>query len=125
MIIPASEAEAFFSHPSQRKGAKPGDALPDWMEYRVNGDVCLATHWTHVPGLLLCHVGVKPTAWGTVREKVLPLLHDAWGEHQPDRIGGWIGESNKAACALARRCGFVEDGRVPLGETVILYGWRP
>lgn len=121
MKITASEAEAFFA-PQRRGETEP---LPDWMAYYVNDDVCLATHWTHVPGLLLCHVGVFPSAWGKVKDKGMPLLMEAWAEHAPERMGAWVNQSNRAACALARRCGFVEDGRLPMDDPVILYGWRP
>lgn len=127
MKISRDEARAFFAHPSQLRAAMldSPDQLPESLTYYAKGGVCLATHWGHWPGVLMGHIAALPSAWGRVTEPGLALLHEAWAAEQPERIVGWVKERNRAMCALCARLGMKIDGRLPLAEPVILYGWRP
>jgi RimJ/RimL family protein N-acetyltransferase len=121
MRITASEAEAFFAHPSQRKAAMLDGPLPDWMEYRAEAHVCLGFHPAPWPDVWMVHIGVKPEGWGHLTDRTKRLLQDFWDEQQPTRIVAWMKDSNRAAIALARRVGFETDGAFP---GVIMMGWQ-
>lgn len=124
MQITREAAEAFFTHPSQRKAAMLDGPLPDHAVYYAGQAVCLAFHDMPWPRVIGVHIGVKPEAWGRIDAETLGLLTEVWREYQPDRIVAWIKESNRAACALARRVGFELDGRMALPAPVALFGWR-
>lgn len=125
MRITAQEAEAFFSHPSQRKAAMLDGPLPEHFQYHAIGPVCGVFHGAAWPGVVMGHIGVNPSGWGALDASALAVLQEAWDEYQPDRIIGWVKESNRAMRALCLRLGFEIDGRLPLPEPVICYGWRP
>ena len=72
----------------------------------------------------MAHVGVKPEAWGRTKSPTLFLLAEAWEYFGPERIAAFIKESNRATCRFAERLGFQPDGRIPLTEPVMIYGWR-
>lgn len=121
MKITAAEARAYFAHPSQRKAAMLDGPLPEWMEYRAEGNVCLAFHPALWPDVWMTHIGVKPRGWGQLTDTTARLLDAFWLEQQPHRIVAWIKDSNRAAIALARRCGFETDGAFP---GVLMMGWQ-
>lgn len=127
MKITRDEAKAFFAHPSQLRAAMlhSPEQLPESLTYYAHGGVCLATHWGHWPGVLMGHVAVMPSAWGRTTEPGRALLLEAWETEKPERIVGWVKESNRAMRAFCARLGMEVDGRLPLAEPVILYGWRP
>ena len=125
MKITASEAEAFFAHPTQRKGAKDGQPLPGEAEYFARNGVCLAFHWGHFPGLLMVHVGVKPEAWGRTVEPAKAILNEAWQHFAPGRVIAFVNQSNRATCKFAERIGFETDGRMAMPDPVMIYGWSP
>lgn len=125
MRITASEAEAFFAHPTQRKGAMLSGPLPDAAEYYACGDVCGVFHWGHWPGVMMAHVGVKPQAWGRTIDPAKAILAAAWQDHDPERMVAFIKQRNRATCKFAERIGFEPDGRLPLADPVMIYGWRP
>lgn len=121
MKITADEARAYFAHPSQRRmGLDPQD-LPDWAEYRASGPVCLIFHQAPWPNVWMVHVGVKPEGWGHIAGPTKQLLAEFRHEQRATRIVAWIEDKNRAAIALARRCGFETDGAFP---GVIMMGWQ-
>lgn len=122
MRISTAEAEAFFAHPSQRKAAMLDGPLPD-LWYHAAGPVCGAFHWIW-PGVLMGHLGVKAAGWGATLEPARAVLAEAWETYAPDRIVGWVKESNRSTCRWTERLGFTVDGRLPLPEPYVLYGWR-
>lgn len=124
MKITASEAEAFFAHPSQRKGAMLDGPLPEGLDYFACEGVCGVFHWGHWPGVLMAHVGAKPEAWGRSTSPSLSILREAWAHFEPERIVAFVKEGNRATCRFAERLGFQPDGRIPLAEPVMIYGWR-
>ena len=127
MKITRDTARAFFAHPSQLRASllQSVEHLPDHLTYYAANGVCLATNWSHWPGVLMVHLAAHPSAWGRTTEPTRALLHEAWAEEGPDRITAWMKESNRAVQALCRRVGMEIDGRFPLAEPVVLYGWRP
>jgi len=123
--LTAEQAEAFFAHPSQRKGGKGGEVLPDEWEYRAQDGVCGVFHPSVIPGVWIGHILVKPEAWGNATNPARLILTDFAAETQALRIVGWVPECNRAMLALCRRLGFETDGRLPLPEPVVMVGWRP
>jgi hypothetical protein len=119
--ITRDEAEAYFSDPSQRKAAMLDGPLPDFCTYYAQDGVCMAFHLGPWPGLLIGHIGTKRPG---VDAAALAILRHVWAEEQPDRIAGWIKESNRAARAMCLRLGMELDGRLPLAEPVLVFGWR-
>lgn len=125
--VSAAEARPFFDHPTQRRGGMidPADLHDNGLEYWVLGDVCGLVHQAHWPGVWMVHYGVKPSAWGEAAEIGRAMLEAFWAERQPERIIGWTKESNRLAVALARRAGFVIDGKMNLPSgTVLMQGWE-
>lgn len=122
MRISPAEAEAFWEHPTQRRAAMLDGPLPDAFYHAVGG-VCGAFHWVW-PGVLMGHIGVKPAVWGFALKPAQDVLQEAWAEHQPDRVVGWVKESNRAMCRFTERLGFERDGYLPLPEPYVCYGWR-
>lgn len=127
MRITRDAARAFFAHPSQLRAAmlQSPEQLPESLTYYAHGGVCLATHWGPWPGVLMVHVAALPSAWGSTTDPTRALLQEAWDSEHPARISGWVKKSNRAVQALCRRVGMEIDGRLPLADPVILYGWRP
>lgn len=126
MQITPAAALAYFAHPTQRKGAMfDGDALPDACTYYALGGVCLAFHGGLWPGLIMVHMAALPSAWGRAEAPTLQILRQAAADLQAARIAGWVKQSNRLMCRFAERVGFEIDGRLPLAEPVMLYGWRP
>lgn len=122
--IDVEAARAYFSHPSQQEFGLTEKDLPDWVEYRAAGGVCLAFHPAPMPDVWFCHIGVKPQAWGSIDEPVTYLLREFSGEKRCDRIVAWIHEEKRHAVALAARTGWKVDGVMPLGgKAVIMIGW--
>lgn len=100
-------------------GLDPAD-LPEWMEYRAQGNVCLCFHPAPWPDVWMVHLGVNPQGWGRLVEDATAILSAFWLETNPRRIVAWIEDDNRAAIAFARRCGFVTDGAFP---SVHMMGW--
>lgn len=127
MKITVDEARGFFAHPSQLRWSMLGglDDLPEWVDYRASGGVCGAFHLAPWPGVVMGHIGVKLEAWGRVDADALAILSEVWGDYRPQRIAGWVMERNRPMASLARRLGFELDGRLPLAEPVLCFGWRP
>ena len=121
MRISRDEAEAFFADPVQRKAAMLEGPLPEFCTYYAHDGVCGAFHWGPWPGLLIGHIG---TTRASVDAAALAILRHVWTEEQPDRIAGWIKESNRAARAMCLRLGMELDGRLALPEPVLMFGWR-
>lgn len=118
--ISVDDARAYFAHPSQQVlGADP-DNLPEQMDYRADGPVCLIFHTTPHPGVWMVHLAVKPEGWGMAVGPAQRLLVEFWGETHPRRIVAWIEEHRRAAIAFAHRVGMTEDGRFP---GTIMMGW--
>lgn len=101
------------------------EQLPDALNYYACDGVCLATHWGPWPGVLMVHLAAMPAAWGGTTGATKALLREAWEAETPERISGWVKEENRPIQALCRRVGMQIDGRLPLLQPVILYGWRP
>lgn len=127
MRISVDEARAYFAHPSQLRASMlaSADDLPEVATYYANAGVCLATHWGPWHGVLMVHLAAMPWAWGATTEPVIGLMREAWAAECPERLCGWVREENRAIQALCRRVGMQIDGRLPLAQPVILYGWRP
>lgn len=121
MRITPQEAAPYFWH---RNCALHGE-IPEWAFCHAAGGVCGAFHWAPWPGWLQVHVGVMPQVRGRADEAALRLLHEAWEEHEPERIAALFKESNRPVAALCRRLGFQDDGRLPMREPVIIMGWAP
>lgn len=125
MRITRKDAEAFFAHPSQNKlPLLDHDVSPDLVMYHADGPVCAVFHWAARVGVLHVHIGVKPSGWGGTVEPFKRLMQEAWAEHAPERIIGWINENNRALRAFCLRAGMVQDGVLPLPEPVLMFGWR-
>lgn len=124
MRITRDEAEAYFSDPVQRKAAMLDGPLPDFCTYYATGGVCGCFHKGPWPGLIIGHIGVKREALGAVDAPALAILRHVWAAEQPERIGGWIKESNRAMRALCLRLGMKLDGRLDMPDPVLLFGWR-
>lgn len=126
--ISAAEARPYFDHPTQRHAGMidPADLHDNGIEYWANGPMCAAFHAAQWPGVLMAHHGCKPKAWGSAAILARELLLHVWGEKSPDLIIGWTKESNRAAVAMARRAGFVVDGKLNLPDgAVLMQSWRP
>lgn len=120
MRIPADEARRFWDHRTQRRmGLDPAKLVDEGMIYLAAETLCLAFHRAPWPRVWMVHVGAEPEAWGNTVPQAAGLLADFWAEGDADRVVAWIEESNRPACALARRCGFIEDGRFP---GVVMFG---
>lgn len=120
MIITVDEARAYWSDPSQHEHGKDESALTDDFVYTAKDGVCLAFHPVLLPDVWAVHIGVKREAWGHTDAPTANLLAEFWDVNQPRRIIAWIEDHKRHATALARRVGFVEDGRFP---GVTLLGW--
>lgn len=126
MRITRTEARAFFAHSSQNKlPLLDVDAPENLVMYHADGPVCIVFHWAARQGVLHSHIGVKPEAWGKTEQPTLRLFHEAWADHAPERIIGWVNENNRALRAFCLRIGMVQDGRLPLPEPVLMFGWSP
>ena len=122
MRIPVDAARSYWAHPSQQIMGITPEALPDdGVEYWAEGDVCLGFHRAHWPDVWMVHIAVKPPAWGKTQAPVQRLLAAFWNDKQPLRIIAWVQDSNRSTLALARRCGFADDGAFP---GVRMIGWR-
>ena len=118
MIVSPKTAREYFWHPAASLG---GNELPDVAEYRVTGDVCLAFHQTFWPNVWMVHLGAKRDGWGKLDNDVLALLSEFWADKMPTRIVAWVCKNNRAVVSLAKRLGFIEDGRF---LNVIMMGWQ-
>lgn len=125
MRISVEAARAYFTHPSQRRGAMiaPNDLPAEGVEYWAKDGVCLIFHDAPWPGVIMVHVGALPSAWGRADEPAKAILRAAWDYYRPARIVAWMKESNRAVLAFAKRTGFTVDGRMDLPEPVIMQGW--
>lgn len=123
MKITVDEARPYFAHKSQQSFGITENDLPDWMEYRAEGNVCLAFQSMPWPGVWMVHIMVKPDAWGNTTDPAKRLLHAFWNEAQAAHVVTWIPTNNRAAIALARRVGGRLEGQMANG--IDMYGWRP
>lgn len=124
MRITADAAREYFSHPTQiRKGGDPAN-LPAWAAYYAERGVCLLFHPMPSDGLWMVHIGVIPSAWGSVTGPARELMAEAWADLKMQRIVAWAPDTNRAVAALCKRIGFEIDGRLPLARPLTLYGWR-
>lgn len=73
----------------------------------------------------MAHIGVVPEAWGRVTEPCKSLLIEAASDLRAVRFVTWFSERNRAVAALCRRIGAELDGRLPLADPLLMYGWRP
>ena len=121
MIIPLPQARRYWDHPTS--GINPDD-LPDYVEYWANGPICVAFHPAPWTGVFMAHHSVLPQGRGAAVEPAQEVLRAFWAKNNPARIIGWTKESNRLACAFARRIGFTIDGRMDLPTgAVLLQGW--
>lgn len=122
MKISACEAMAFYDHPSQQRCAMGlPDVLPDTFEYRACDNVMGAFHPTFWPHIWMVHLAVKPEGWGVSDDIAKQILREFWEEVEPQRIIAWTDIENRAVAAFAKRCGFIEDGRM---ENVVMWGFK-
>lgn len=126
MRISVDAAREYFAHPSQQVFGITPDTLPDDpFEYWADGPVCSIVHMAPHPGVWMCHLTVKPEGWGKAIPHAKALLREFWEERQPKRLIGWTPSHLRAAVAFTRRVGFVEDGRMNLGDyEIIMSGYR-
>lgn len=125
--IGVDEARPFWAHSSQHLMGLTPDILPDSeaFQYWACGPICGVFHLSHWPGVWMGHYGVKPEGWGHLRDPARAILRAFWAAESPERVIGWTDEKNRAACAFARRIGFVADGIMPLRQgRIIMQGWR-
>ena len=74
----------------------------------------------------MAHYGAKPEGWGELIPHARAILEQFTTDTGAYRVLGWTPASNRAACAFARRLGFVEDGRMPVEDgEIIMTGWAP
>jgi hypothetical protein len=127
MKITAAQAEPFFAHPSQRRGAmlEAGAVLPDWLDYYAHDGVCGAFHNALWPGVLMMHIGVMPQMWGRLDNAILDVVSMAISGRDVSRVIAWVLDENKAVLSLARRIGWTIDGRLALPEPVTMIGFNP
>ena len=127
MKITVDEARKYFAHPSQHYMGITPDNLPEkGFEYRADGALCLVFHASFWPGVYMVHCAAMPEGWGTLTEPGKRLLRAFYEEKQATRLIAWTPRSKRGALALARRCGFIEDGRFPVSDDeIIMQGWTP
>lgn len=124
MKITVDAAEAYFADPAARRAMMLDGPLPEFCDYYAQGGVCGCFHAGPWPGLIIGHIGVRREALGLADGPARAILRHVWKIHAPHRIAGWVKESNRAARALCLRLGMELDGRLPLPEPVLMYGWR-
>lgn len=120
------EARAYFAHPSQQLYGVTPENLPDEpFEYWAKDGICGVFHPAPAARVWMVHFAAKPECWGHLVAPSREVLAAFWAAKNPERIVGWTPVHLRAALALSRRVGFVEDGRLPLlsGE-IIMSGWR-
>lgn len=125
--VDVREARRFWAHPSQHVMGSHPDTLPQGepFQYWAHGPVCVVFHPTFWPGVWMAHHGCKPEGWGRAVEPARAILAAFQEAERPELIIGWTAKKNRAALAFARRVGFEEDGRLPLGSgDVIMQSWR-
>jgi len=124
--IKAEAAREYFAHPSQQLHGLHPDHLTDAFVFYANGPICGAFHQMPWPGLWMAHYGAKPEGWGSLVRPAREILTQFAADTGAFRVLGWTLATNRAACAFARRLGFVEDGRMPTPDgDVIMTGWQP
>lgn len=126
MRITVDAAREYFAHPSQQLYGVTPDALPDDpFEYWAKDGICGVFHPAPAENVWMVHFAAKPEFWGRLVTPSREILAAFWAEKTPQRIVGWTPVNLRAALALSRRVGFVEDGRLPLpGGDIIMSGWR-
>lgn len=128
MRISREEGLTYLAHPSQLRGHRlqsPADVPWEGFEYWADGPVCLIFHQGPWEGVWMVHVAVRPEGWGKVDVATLGLLKAFAQTHGARRIIAWMDSRNRAVLAFAKRLGFVEDGRMRVGETeVVMQGWE-
>jgi len=126
MNITVDEAREYFRDPSQRLMGVTPENLPDDVEYRAIGPLCLIFHRALWPDVWMVHCAAKPEGWGKLDQPAATILAAFWAEVAPQRIIAWISETNRPVAAFARRLGFTVDGKMDLPSgSVIQTGWRP
>jgi hypothetical protein len=72
----------------------------------------------------MAHFAVVPEGRGKAVAPAVEVLRAFWTQNTPARIIGWTKESNRLACAFAKRVGFTIDGRMDLPTgAVLMQGW--
>jgi hypothetical protein len=123
MKITAREAAEYFRHPSQQKYGLDPDALPEGLEYRARGPLCLMFEQAPAAGVYFVHMGMKPEGWGMSDGIGSGLVRAFWRETGCVGVIGWIPTQFRAAAAYAVRCGFERRGEIVPG--VLEVAWRP
>jgi hypothetical protein len=121
--ITAHEARTFFLDPTQRLFGFDPETLPDDVfEYWADGPFL----GIFVPGPLVgtwvIHIGAKRV--GGLEPHARAVLNEFWAARSPERVIAWTPSRLPLAVALAKRCGFREDGRFPYEDgEIIMTGW--
>lgn len=125
-MVTVDQAREFFMDKSQQLMGITPDALPDeGMVYYADDRMCLAFHRAPYPDVWMVHVAAKPVFWGRLDGSGRYLLNLFWNAFDPQRIVAWTPVRFRHAIALAKRCGFVDDGRMSLPDgDVAMMGWR-
>lgn len=126
LYVPGDKLSDLMNHPRIHPwlGMAPGLAIPkEWvcMRFRDVGAVFHPAPW---PGVWYGHHMVHPRHWGREGLKIATGLLDAFAlDYRIKRILGWTDSRNVLACRYAGRLGFEEDGRMRVGDTVlVMYG---
>lgn len=113
MKVSVEAARPYFAHSSQHALGLTEADLPEWADYYAGDGVCVMAHPAFWPGVVMVHVGAKPSAWGRISDEGEALLGEIFRDTGAVRLVCWIADANRAAIALARRCGFGVDGGFP------------
>lgn len=119
------EARPFFAHRSQRIHGITPETLPDeGFQYWAQGNLCLCVHPAMFPGVWGAHVAAMPQGWGSLDAELVAVQREIWRALEPVRLVGWVETWRRPVLALARRCGWVEDGRFAAKDTeIVMIGW--
>ena len=122
MKITVDEARGFFAHPSQQVfGITPTRFRVSRSSIGRTG-MCAAWLMAPHPGVWMVHGGKAGRVGPSRRKRQASAARIL--DRKATETPHWLDPSNlRAAWAFARRCGFVEDGRMPLGDYDIIMRW--